>query len=66
MKISKIVICCSFLLVFGIFSSASAEDVCKECLSKVPQDMRDYVYNMDFMDSDQPLGEAGNEKVEKS
>ena len=58
MKISKIVSVVLFSWFFGIFSSASAQEVCTECLSKVPQDMRDYVYNMDFMDADQPLGEA--------
>ena len=56
MKISKIVSVVLFSWFFGIFSSASAQEVCTECLSKVPQDMRDYVYNMDFMDADQPLG----------
>ncbi len=58
MKIKKMLYVVLFSWFFGIFSSASAGELCKECLSKVPQDMRDYVYNMDFMDSDQPLGEA--------
>ena len=52
-------------MVYGYFSTASSQEVCAECLSKVPQDMRDYVYNMDFMDSDQPLGSC-HEKLEKS
>ena len=47
-----------FSCFLGIFSFATAQDRCDECLEKVPQDMKDYVYNMDFMDADQPLGEA--------
>ena len=52
MKIKKFIYVLLFSWVFGIFSSASAQELCKECLSKVPADMRDYVYNMDFMDKD--------------
>ena len=58
MYIRKILSVILFSWILGISGSASAQEVCDECLSKVPQDMRDYVYNMDFMDSDQPLGEA--------
>ena len=58
MKIRKYIYVILFSWFMGIFSTASSQEVCTECLSKVPQDMRDYVYNMDFMDSDQPLGEA--------
>jgi len=49
-----------FAFVATIFlssaSSVIAQDLCEECLDNVPQDMRDYVYNMDYMDKDQPLG----------
>jgi Cytidylyltransferase C-terminal domain (DUF2432). len=45
MKIKKMLYVVLFSWFFGIFSSASAGELCKECLSKVPQDMRDYVYN---------------------
>ena len=58
MKITKwiyVVIISSF---FGIFSAANTGELCTECLKKVPQEMRDYVYNMDFMYKDQPLGPA--------
>ena len=40
----------------GSASSVIAQDLCEECLDNVPQDMVDYVYNMDYMDKDQPLG----------
>ena len=56
MRINKIIYVALFSWLLGIFSIASAGELCKECLSKVPKDMRDYVYNMDFMDKDQPLG----------
>ena len=54
-----------FSCFLGIFSTAHAGELCKECLKKVPQEMRDYVYNMDFMDKDQPLRSSGNEGLEK-
>jgi len=44
-----------FVLLFG---NVYAQELCEECLDNVPQDMRDYVYNMDYMDKDQPLGSA--------
>ena len=56
MKIKKLFYVVLFSWFLGIFSNASAQELCTECLSKVPADMRDYVYNMDFMDKDQPLG----------
>ena len=58
MKISKIIYMFIFSIILGIFSTANSGELCKECLKKVPQEMRDYVYNMDFMDKDQPLGPA--------
>jgi len=45
----------SFLFSFS--SSLIAQELCEECLENVPEDMRNYVYNMDFMDKDQPIGE---------
>ena len=56
MKIKKLFYVVLFSWVLGIFSNASAGELCTECLKNVPKDMRDYVYNMDFMDKDQPLG----------
>ena len=58
MKISRIIYVVIFSWFLGIFSTASAGELCTECLKKVPKEMRDYVYNMDFMDKDQPLGPA--------
>ena len=58
MKITKTIYVFMFSCFLGIFSNVSAGELCKECLAKVPQEMRDYVYNMDFMDKDQPLGPA--------
>ena len=46
----------SFLFSFS--SSLIAQELCEECLENVPEDMRNYVYNMDFMDKDQPIGES--------
>ena len=43
-------------LFLGMTSSAIAQDLCEECLDNVPQDIKDYVYNMDYMDEVQPLG----------
>ena len=43
-------------LFLGITSYAIAQDLCEECLDNVPQDIKDYVYNMDYMDEVQPLG----------
>jgi len=37
-------------LFIGSASSVVAQDLCEECLENVPQDMVDYVYNMDYMD----------------
>ena len=59
MRISKLFLVVIFSWFIGIFTTAtsfSAQELCTECLSKVPKDMRDYVYNMDLMDKDQPLG----------
>ena len=50
MKISKIIYMFIFSIILGIFSTANSGELCKECLKKVPQEMREYVYNMDFMD----------------
>ena len=58
MKITKMIYVVIFSFFFGIFSTANSGELCTECLKKVPQEMRDYVYNMDFMDKDQPLGPA--------
>jgi len=38
----------SFLFSFS--SSLIAQELCEECLENVPEDMRNYVYNMDFME----------------
>jgi len=46
----------SFLFSFS--SSLIAQELCEECLENVPEDMKNYVYNMDFMDKDQPIGES--------
>jgi ribose transport system substrate-binding protein len=43
-------------LSLSIASSAIAQELCEECLDNVPQDIKDYVYNMDYMDEVQPLG----------
>ena len=43
-------------LFFSISFSAIAQDLCEECLDNVPQDIKDYVYNMGYMDEVQPLG----------
>lgn len=56
MKIIKLIYVFIFSLIIGVFSISVAGELCKECLAKVPQDMRDYVYNMEYMDDDQPLG----------
>ena len=66
MKITKIIYVVMFSWILGIFSTANTGELCTECLKKVPQEMRDYVYNMDFMDKDQPLRSCGNEGMEKS
>jgi len=58
MKISKIIYMFMFSIILGVFGTANSGELCKECLKKVPKEMRDYVYNMDFMDKDQPLGPA--------
>ena len=58
MKITKMIYVIMFSSLLGIFSTANSGELCTECLKKVPQEMRDYVYNMDFMDKDQPLGPA--------
>ena len=42
---------------FVFFANNSyAQELCEECLDNVPEDMKNYVYNMDYMDKDQPLG----------
>ena len=43
-------------LFLSISSSTIAQELCEECLDNVPQDIKDYVYNMDYMDEVQPLG----------
>ena len=45
-----------FTLFLSIGSNAIAQELCEECLDNVPQDIKDYVYNMDYMDEVQPLG----------
>ena len=55
-NIKKLFYVVIFSLFVGIFTAASAQELCTKCLKDVPKDMRDYVYNMDFMDKDQPLG----------
>ena len=39
-------------------NNSYAQELCEECLDNVPEDMKNYVYNMDYMDKDQPLGPA--------
>jgi ribose transport system substrate-binding protein len=55
---NKLKIFSAFFITFflGMTSSAIAQDLCEECLDNVPQDIKDYVYNMDYMDEVQPLG----------
>ena len=46
-----------FISLFLSFTSGTiAQELCEECLDNVPQDIKDYVYNMDYMDEVQPLG----------
>ena len=56
MKITKIFFAFFVAYFVALFSSVNAQELCEECLENVPEDMRDYVYNMDYMDKDQPLG----------
>ena len=56
MKIYKFFFALIAANFIALFSSAYAQELCEECLENVPEDMRDYVYNMDYMDKDQPLG----------
>jgi len=56
MKIMKFLIAIFTAYFFTLFGNVYAQELCEECLDNVPQDMRDYVYNMDYMDKDQPLG----------
>ena len=65
MKISKIIYVVIFSWFLGIFSTASAGELCTECLKKVPQEMRDYVYNMDFMDAGSTSWTSGYERLEE-
>ena len=39
MRISKLIYVVLFSWFLGIFSIASAQELCTECLSKVPKDM---------------------------
>ena len=55
MKIYKFFFAVFAAYFIALFSSAYAQELCEECLENVPQDMVDYVYNMDYMDKDQPL-----------
>ena len=46
-----------FFAIFGLYfiglaSNANAQELCEECLANVPEDMKNYVYNIDFMDKD--------------
>ena len=43
-------------LFFSFSSSVIAQELCEECLENVPEDMKNYVYNMDYIDKDQPVG----------
>jgi len=56
MKIYKFFFAVFAAYFIALFSSAYAQELCEECLENVPEDMRDYVYNMDYMDKEQPLG----------
>ena len=56
MKIMKFLIAIFTAYFVTLFGNVYAQELCEECLDNVPQDMRDYVYNMDYMDKDQPLG----------
>ena len=56
MKITRTIIAVFVAYFVAFFSSVNAQELCEECLENVPQDMKDYVYNMDYMDKDQPLG----------
>ena len=58
MKILRIFYALFAACFISLSSNSLAGELCEECLENVPQDMRDYVYNMDFMDKDQPLGPA--------
>ena len=58
MKIIKLLIAIFAVYFVTLFGNAYAQELCEECLENVPQDMKDYVYNMDYMDKDQPLGPA--------
>ena len=58
MKIIKLLIAIFATYFVTLLGNAYAQELCEECLENVPQDMRDYVYNMDYMDKDQPLGPA--------
>ena len=58
MKIIKLLIAIFAVYFVTFFGNAYAQELCEECLDNVPQDMKDYVYNMDYMDKDQPLGPA--------
>jgi len=52
----KIIYAFLFTLFLGMTSTSIAQELCEECLDNVPQDIKDYVYNMDYMDEVQPLG----------
>ena len=56
MKIIKLLTAIFTVYFVTLFGNAYAAELCEECLDNVPQDMKDYVYNMDYMDKDQPLG----------
>ena len=58
MKIKKILYTLLFSCALSFSSNVSAQELCTKCLDNVPQDVRDYVYNMDYMDPLQPLGES--------
>jgi len=56
MKLTKIFFAIFVAYFAALFNSAYAQELCEECLDNVPADMVEYVYNMDYMDKDQPLG----------
>ena len=56
MKIIKLLIAIFATYFVTLLGNVYAQELCTKCLKDVPKDMRDYVYNMDYMDKDQPLG----------
>ena len=47
-----------FIVIFAISFIGITGSVNADILDEIPQDIRDFVYNPDFMDPNQPLGES--------